>query len=237
MTDGATNRNKTEGERVKPPLHYSAFDDENEEAAFAREVVSRFRLQQGIKNKCLFLDRDGTINVFNVGSNFKKEHIELIPGVAELIARFISDGYKIIVITNQGGIGKGVYTESDLYCVNELIDRLLREKGAHIDAVYYCPHFAGGIYPYNKKCECRKPESLLLRRAIKHFNADTEKSLFIGDNFTDKACAEKCNVRFYPFEFRRVRKTSHGFRFVIKEYDNSLINDIFDFAANAKQKT
>ena len=93
-------------------------------------------------NKCLFIDRDGTINKFNLGYNYKIEHIQLIPGVDKLIAEFCKRGYKILVITNQGGIACGLYTEEDLHTVNEYIATLLAPAGGRIDKVYYCPHHA-----------------------------------------------------------------------------------------------
>ena len=91
-------------------------------------------------NKCLFVDRDGTINKFNSGYNYKIEHIQLIPGVEKLLASFCELGYKIVVITNQGGIGMGLYTDKDVNAVNRHIDALLQQNGARIDGVYYCPH-------------------------------------------------------------------------------------------------
>lgn len=211
-------------------IHYKFTGCNECEEKAANLIAEKFGVKKGEKNKCLFLDRDGTINVFNTGLNFKREQIKLIAGIDELIKKFIDNGYKIIVITNQGGIGKGVYTENDLYCVNRLIDGLLRKNGARIDAVYYCPHYLGGNGEYNVKCECRKPGTLLLKKAIEHFNADLSRSIFIGDNVTDKLCAENSGVKFYPFEFRNVIKTQQGFRIVIKEYTQNLIEKIFRYA-------
>lgn len=211
-------------------IHYKFTGNTEAEERAAFSVFEKFGVENGKKSKCLFLDRDGTINVFNTGFNFKRNQIKLIAGIDKLIKKFIDNGYKIIVITNQGGIGKGVYTENDLYCVNRLIDGLLRQNGARIDAVYYCPHYLGGNGEYNVKCECRKPGTLLLKKAIEHFNADLSRSIFIGDNITDKLCAENSGVKFYPFEFRNVIKTQQGFRIVIEEYTQDLIEKIFGYA-------
>lgn len=184
-------------------------------------------------NKCLFIDRDGTINKFNTGYNYKVEHIQLIEGVQKLIRRFCENGYKIVVITNQGGIGMGLYTADDVNVVNRLIDELLRKEGGRIDGVYYCPHNEkDGINEYKVKCSCRKPGNLLLERAIKDFDADRQKSLFLGDNITDKLCADKSGVAFYPISFRNVKTTSQGFRVEIEKYDDNLIEDILTFAKN-----
>lgn len=184
-------------------------------------------------NKCLFLDRDGTINQFNSGYNYKIEHIQLISGVGNLLKEFCLRGYKIIVITNQGGIGIGLYSDEDVKAVNRHINALLNDFDATIDAFYYCPHNEkDGIGEYKVKCSCRKPGNLLLERAIKDFNADRKTSLFLGDNFTDKLCANKSDVAFYPFSFKKVKTTSQGFRTEIKEYSTELINDILQFAQN-----
>ena len=182
-------------------------------------------------NKCLFLDRDGTINKFNSGYNYKKEHIQLIPGIGNLLKEFCARGYKLILITNQGGIGMGLYSEEELNAVNRYIGELLQPYGARIDGVYYCPHnekYGKGKYKVN--CSCRKPGNLLLERAIEDFNADRKRSLFIGDNITDKLCAEKSSIAFYPFDFRNVKTTSQGFRVEINEYSEDLIKKIVVFA-------
>ena len=184
-----------------------------------------------MKQKCLFIDRDGTINKFNRGYNYKIEHIQLIPGVDKLIAEFCKRGYKIVVITNQGGIACGIYTEEDVYAVNAHIASLLAPSGGRIDKVYFCPHHVQGIIEgLNVECSCRKPGNLLLEQAIADFNADVSKSLFLGDNFTDMQCAQKSKVAFYPFSFKRVITTSQGFRTEIKEYSEELIQSILSFA-------
>lgn len=184
-------------------------------------------------NKCLFLDRDGTINAFNSGYNYKIDHIQLIPGVSELIAKFNKLNYKIIVISNQGGIGMGLYTKSDVDAVNEHIAQLLRQNGGDVHAFYYCPHNEkDGIGEYKIKCECRKPGNLLLEKAIKDFNCDRKRSLFIGDNITDKLCADKSQIAFYPFSFKNVITTSQGFRVQIDKYSDELIASILKFASD-----
>ena len=182
-------------------------------------------------NKCLFIDRDGTINKFNLGYNYKIEHIQLIPGVDKLIAEFCKRGYKILVITNQGGIACGLYTEEDLHTVNAYIASLLAPAGGRIDKVYFCPHHAkDGIGDLKVECSCRKPGNLLLEQAIKEFDADVSQSLFLGDNFTDMQCAQKSNVAFYPIGFKKVITTSQGFRTEISEYTDELIESILSFA-------
>lgn len=184
-------------------------------------------------NKCLFLDRDGTINAYKKGYNFLPSQVEMIEGADKLVAKFAAAGYLIIIITNQGGIARGLYTEDDMKDVNAYIDGYLRARGGRIDAFYYCPHddkFGKG--KYRVKCDCKKPDSGLIERAVRDFDIDRRRSIFVGDNYTDKLCAEKGGVRFYPFEFRSVVATSHGFRIVIDRYSDELIDKIFVFAEN-----
>lgn len=182
-------------------------------------------------NKCLFLDRDGTIIEFASGYNFEPEKIKLIKGAGEFIKKFRDAGYKIIFITNQGGIAKGLYTEEDVYAVNAKINELLAPFGAKIDDLFFCPHDENGVIEkYKTRCSCRKPEPKLLLNAIEKYNPDIQKSIFVGDNYTDRLCAERCGVRFYPIEFRHVISTSHGFRTEINEYSPAFIDEIFAFS-------
>lgn len=184
-------------------------------------------------NDCLFLDRDGTIIEYGDGYNFKPEKIKLINGAGKLIAAFNRAGYKVIFITNQGGVGKGLYTEEDVLKVHEKINLLLAEFGGRADDLFYCPHDPDGIGKYRAVCSCRKPGGLLLEKAIEKYNANIENSLFLGDNITDKQCAESAGVRFYPVSFRHVITTSHGFRTVIEAYTDQTIEKILAFAKRA----
>lgn len=186
-------------------------------------------------NNCLFLDRDGTIIEYGDGYNFKPEKIRLIRGADKLISAFNRAGYKVIFITNQGGIGKGLYTEDDVFKIHAKINDLLAESGGHADDLFYCPHDPNGIGKYRAVCSCRKPGGLLLQKAIEKYNADVKNSLFLGDNITDKQCAESVGVRFYPLSFRHVITTSHGFRSEIRAYTDETIERILSFALHVQQ--
>jgi D-glycero-D-manno-heptose 1,7-bisphosphate phosphatase len=93
---------------------------------------------------------------------------------------FIDKGYLLIVITNQGGIAKGLYTHQDVETVHNYLMETLAKEGIHITDIYYCPH-----HPDQGKCLCRKPGSLMLEKAIARYNIDAGKSYFIGDNDRD----------------------------------------------------
>jgi D-glycero-D-manno-heptose 1,7-bisphosphate phosphatase len=133
----------------------------------------------------LFLDRDGTINE-EVDYLSSPHQVQLIPRAAEAIREANRLGLKVIVISNQSGIARGMFTEEDLAIVNSAIYRLLEQQDAHIDALYYCPHYPGGTTPpYNTECDCRKPKIGMLRRAQEELRIDLSKSFVIGDKISD----------------------------------------------------
>lgn len=143
------------------------------------------------KNKALFLDRDGTINV-DTGHLYKTEDLVFIKGVPEFIKKYNELGYKVIVITNQAGIAKGYYTEQDMHKLhNYMNEKLQSEYGAKIDAFYFCPHHPD----FTGECNCRKPKTGMLEQAIKDFNIDVSQSLLVGDKPWDIECGEKIGVK------------------------------------------
>ena len=137
------------------------------------------------KNKAVFLDRDGTINV-DKGFVYRIEDFEFIDGVPEAIRLLNKSNFKVIVITNQSGIGRGYYTEEDVQKLRHFINKELGKYDACVDKFYYCPHHAEAeIEKYRTNCECRKPNSGLLRQAINDFNIDPSESFLIGDTLRD----------------------------------------------------
>ena len=128
--------------------------------------------------KVVFLDRDGTI-IENIGYCSRPEDINILPTVPEAIKLLNENGFKVIIITNQSGIGRGHFTEEDLAKVHKKLVDDLSEQNAIIDAIYYCPH-----HPKDN-CECRKPKTALFKKAIKEFNINVKKSFVIGDSRCD----------------------------------------------------
>lgn len=148
------------------------------------------------KNKALFLDRDGTINV-DTGHLYRTEEVVLIEGMPQLIKKYNDLGYKVIVITNQAGIAKGYYTEEDMNKLHNFMNDELKNKyGAKIDAFYFCPHHPD----FTGECNCRKPKPGMLEKAIKDFNIDVAQSLLIGDKHWDIECGERLGVKSYYVE-------------------------------------
>lgn len=146
-------------------------------------------------NKAVILDRDGTINV-EKNYLYKKEEFEFEFNSDKAIKTFNDLGYKVIVISNQAGIARGYYTESDLLDLHKYIDHRLKSIEAQIDGCYYCPHHPKyGIGKYLAKCRCRKPGTLLYEKAIKEFNIDVTKSFVIGDKITDLIPGKEMNMK------------------------------------------
>lgn len=144
-------------------------------------------------NRAVFLDRDGVINelVFFpehgiIDSPLNPEQFKLLPGASEGIRTFNDLGLKVIVISNQPTIAKGKSTQAQFEKIRLKMKKLLDEKGAHVDAEYYCMHHPNATVPELKmKCDCRKPEPGLILKAAKDFDLNLSNSYLIGDGITD----------------------------------------------------
>lgn len=143
-----------------------------------------------MKVKALFLDRDGVINMERGDYTWKKEDISLLPDLIPFLHSAKKKGYTFFVITNQGGIGKGIYTTKEYLEVEQYIADLLAGENLFFEEVYYCPH-----HPTTGKCLCRKPGSLLLEKAIARFNIDAGISVMIGDRERDVVAANGAGVK------------------------------------------
>ena len=141
------------------------------------------------KQKAVFLDRDGVINVYR-GFLCNIDDFVLIPGIAEAIRKINESGYLVIVVTNQPIIARGEVTVSQLQEIHNKMETLLGLEGAYLDAIYYCPHhphkgYEGEISELKIDCQCRKPKPGMLLMAAKDFNIDLGKSFMIGDSEND----------------------------------------------------
>jgi D-glycero-D-manno-heptose 1,7-bisphosphate phosphatase len=132
------------------------------------------------KNKALFLDRDGTINV---EKNYacKVEDFEFIDGIFDLIRFYQENEYLIFIVTNQAGIARGFYSENDFQKLTEWMLDQFTAKGIKISKVYHCPHHPD----FTGECDCRKPKPGMILQAIREFNLDPGKSILIGDKKSD----------------------------------------------------
>ncbi|MCX4267584.1 MAG: HAD-IIIA family hydrolase [Lachnospiraceae bacterium] len=141
------------------------------------------------KQKAVFFDRDGTINVYK-GFLTKPEELELIPGIAKVIKRINESGYLVIIITNQPVIARGSCTIEELEQIHQKLETLLGEEGAYIDDLFYCPHhpdkgFKGERAEYKIECNCRKPKPGLIYQAAEKYNICLTDSYFVGDEERD----------------------------------------------------
>ena len=143
-----------------------------------------------MKNKAIFLDRDGIINMERGEYTWRMEDFEFVPDLVKSLRTFQKQEYKLIVISNQSGIGKGVYSFADVELLHAHILRYMRINGIEIEEIYYCPH-----HPDTGKCLCRKPGSLLIEKALARFQIDPGASWFIGDRERDIEAARRANIR------------------------------------------
>jgi D-glycero-D-manno-heptose 1,7-bisphosphate phosphatase len=128
----------------------------------------------------LFLDRDGTINVDTIHVA-RADSVRLIPGAAAAIARINAAGMPVIVVSNQSGIGRGLFTVAEYEEVRARINELLAAAGAHVLATYYCPHNPEAT----PACDCRKPAPAMYRQAAEEHDIDLAKSWYVGDRLRD----------------------------------------------------
>lgn len=136
-------------------------------------------------NKAVFLDRDGTINV-EKNYLYRIEDFEFIPGVIEGLRRLQEAGFLLFILTNQSGIARGYYQESEFLRLNEWMLSTLHGQGVDITRVYYCPHLPDAVVPqYRKRCRCRKPGLGMFRKAVREYDLDLSQSFAIGDKLRD----------------------------------------------------
>ena len=145
--------------------------------------------------KALFLDRDGVLNRERGDYTYLAQDFEVLPDVSAAIKLARQKGYLIIVISNQGGIAKGLFDENRVDMLHQMMSDKLQKNGVSFDEIYYCQH-------HNEvgKCICRKPNSLMLEKAIARFDIDVEKSVMIGDSQRDVDAASKVGVQGFLIE-------------------------------------
>lgn len=143
-----------------------------------------------MKNKAVFLDRDGTINV-DKGYLYRIEEFTFLPRVPEALAMLQRAGYLLIVLSNQSGIARGYYTEQDYQVLTAWMAAELEKQGVRIASSYYCPHHPQAtVERYRKVCNCRKPRTGMFEAAVREHDLDLESCYAVGDRLRDCAiCA------------------------------------------------
>lgn len=149
-------------------------------------------------NPAVFLDRDGTL-IEEVAYATRPEDIRILGGVAKALAALAQAGYKLIVVTNQSAIARGMLTEEDLHRFHEALDDRLDLLGARVDAYYACPHHPDpgdtSRPDLAVECDCRKPKPGLLLRAAEDFDIDLTASWLVGDTWRDIGAGQAAGVR------------------------------------------
>ena len=150
-------------------------------------------------NKAVFFDRDGVINE-DYGYVGSIEQFEFIDGVFSALNELKKQGFLLILVTNQSGIARGMYTESDFCRVTSYMQQVLRLHGCGFNGVYYCPHHPEAQIPaYRVDCDCRKPKAGLFFQAEKDFNIDLTQSIVIGDSERDTKAGEVAGCKTLLF--------------------------------------
>lgn len=145
--------------------------------------------------KAFFLDRDGVINV-DVDYLHRPEDVVLCPGVGKAVRKINEAGYLAVVVSNQSGIARGMYTLREVKAVEQKIRELLEPESARLDAFYYCPHHKEGVVPeFAVDCSCRKPKPGLLLNAISDLEIDPAASFLIGDQLSDLRAGEEAGCK------------------------------------------
>ena len=138
-------------------------------------------------SKVIFLDRDGILNIDN-SYVYKPEDFQFVEGAIDVL-RKLQQEYKLIIITNQGGIAKNKYTLEQMKEFNNHLINEYSKEGIKFEGIYYCDH-----HP-NLKCECRKPKIGMFEQAMNDFNIDMTKSWTIGDKLTDCIAGKKAGTK------------------------------------------
>ncbi len=155
--------------------------------------ILRHRTPQDDKakiNRLVFIDRDGVINVDPIGDYIKTwKQFRFERGALSALKKLTERDYKIILISNQAGIGDGVYPEPALWDIHEKMLGVFKKRGIKIRASYFCLHGK------QAGCKCRKPETGLFKKAVKGIRFDRKKTFFIGDKLTDIEAGKRFKIR------------------------------------------
>jgi len=138
-----------------------------------------------MSNKAVFLDRDDTL-IEDPGYINHPDQVKLLDGVAEALIELKAMGYKLVIVSNQSAVARGIITEKILAQIHERLKQLLAEKGAYLDRIYYCPYHPDGVVPkYRKESDWRKPNPGMLLAAADQMDIDLSQSWVIGDSKLD----------------------------------------------------
>lgn len=139
-----------------------------------------------VRKRAVFLDRDGVITQDPPHYAHRLDQLQIIKGSAEAIRLLNTHDFLVIVVTNQSGVARGYFQETDVTIFNTGMTRLLEEAGAHVDAIYYCPHHPeASVEAYKLECTCRKPHPGMILAGLQKFSLEPRNSFIIGDKWSD----------------------------------------------------
>lgn len=142
----------------------------------------------------VFIDRDGVINVDH-GYVHKVDDFEYVDGVFEATRKLKEMGYLLVLVTNQSGIARGMFSEDEFMSLTEWMDWNFVDNGVEFDGIYYCPHHPEhGVGDYKQDCDCRKPKPGMFNTAKSFLKIDMDNSVMIGDKAEDMMAAEAAGV-------------------------------------------
>ena len=167
--------------------------------------------------KAILLDRDGTINYDPHAYIAKAEDFEFLPRVIDALKLVPKEEYKMIIVTNQGGIGTKEYTEEDLAEIHKKMLDELSQNNVTIDGIYYCPHAPVA------KCNCRKPKPTMIEKAKNDFKINLSESYFIGDKTGDIKAGENAGCKTILVKTGYAGKDNH-----YKIHPNHVAKDLYE---------
>lgn len=145
--------------------------------------------------QAIFLDKDGTL-VENLPYNVNPDLIRLTPRAGEALRLLQAQGYALLVVSNQAGVAKGLFSERALMPVKERLSELLAAEGVRLADFYYCPHYpSGAVSRYAMRCDCRKPMPGMLQQAAARHGIDLARSWMIGDILDDVEAGKRAGCR------------------------------------------
>ncbi len=155
------------------------------------------------KRPAAFLDRDGVLNVDH-GYAYRPDQLDWVVGAQEAVRLLNEAGFVVVVVTNQSGIARGLYSQADLHAFHAHMQAVLKKQGAHVDAFYYCPHHPDGtVEGFAVHCNCRKPGTGMLEQTMREWPIDLSRSFLIGDRDGDMEAAAAFKIPGIRFDWNK----------------------------------
>jgi len=164
-----------------------------------------------MKQKALFLDRDGIINIDH-GYVYRVEDFKFVAGIFEFIKLFSNHNFILFIVTNQSGIGRGYYGEDDFLKLTEWMLKEFKKENIDMKDVFYCPHSP------EEKCKCRKPQIGMIEQTIKEYDIDLYSSFMVGDKQSDIDFAINAKIKnsIYVGDNQHIKNYTYSFRSIIE---------------------